>query len=56
MVGLGLTEGGYADLLHNSGKARHGFDIGQHGAEVEFATLDCLIFQGAGEARERSGW
>jgi hypothetical protein len=51
----GLTEGGYADLLHNSSKARHGLDIRQYGAEVEFATGDYVIVQGGPEARGKSG-
>lgn len=50
-----LTEGRYADLLHDSGKARHGFDIRQYGFEVELATGDHVLIQGGSEARGESG-
>jgi len=51
-----LTEGRYANLFHDSGKARHGLDIGQYRGVVELATGDYVIFQGGSEARgEGSG-
>lgn len=37
-------------MFHNSSEARHGFHIGQDGAEVEFAAGDCVTLQGRVEA------
>jgi len=46
-----LTEGRNTDLLHDSGKARHGLGIRQYGVEFELATGNNVIFQGGFEAR-----